>query len=306
MKVLLFDSFRAPPFKSGGSAVQLRETRRELEALGVQVVVPPEWPRDLSEFDLVHLTNLQTIEGGVDLLEAARSQRKPIALSPIWWDFGPADNSASCLEFSPSGLIRSLTRINPRWGAGFSNVRYIRGARRTTEINARVLRQVDLLLPNSVAELEILVQQYRLPQLRAKAVIVPNGITILPVPEPRRVAQFAHLPEEFVLQVASYHPVKGQARLISALMREKHLPIVCVGPSTKAQSPYREHCKKLAEQRGNTFLLDEVDYELMPWFYSRARVHVLPSLRESPGLASLEAAVYGARCVVGIHAPVSE
>ena len=35
-------------------------------------------------------------------------------------------------------------------------------------------------------------------------------------------------------------------------------------------------------------------------------MHVLPSLRESPGLATLEAAVFGANCVVSFHGPVAE
>src|SRR5690349_1458825 len=46
--------------------------------------------------------------------------------------------------------------------------------------------------------------------------------------------------------------------------------------------------------------------EELPALYRRARVHALPSLRESPGLATLEAALEGCRCVVGIHAPVEE
>jgi glycosyltransferase involved in cell wall biosynthesis len=41
-------------------------------------------------------------------------------------------------------------------------------------------------------------------------------------------------------------------------------------------------------------------------YYRRAQVHVLPSLRESPGLVTLEAAMYETNCVVSSHGPITE
>jgi hypothetical protein len=44
----------------------------------------------------------------------------------------------------------------------------------------------------------------------------------------------------------------------------------------------------------------------LEFLFANAKVHALPSFRESPGLATLEAALYGANCVVSIHSPVAE
>lgn len=83
------------------------------------------------------------------------------------------------------------------------------------------------------------------------------------------------------------------------------IPIVCVGRNL-VETYFGHYCKRLAGQRRNTYLLNGIPHDEMPKLYRKAKVHVLLSLRESLGLASLEAAVYGANFVVAIHAPVWE
>jgi glycosyltransferase involved in cell wall biosynthesis len=51
-------------------------------------------------------------------------------------------------------------------------------------------------------------------------------------------------------------------------------------------------------QRGNVFFLGEIPNKDIHIFYRHALVHVLPSLRESPGLVSLEALANGCKIVV--------
>ena len=63
---------------------------------------------------------------------------------------------------------------------------------------------------------------------------------------------------------------------------------------------------KLGKKRGNTFFLGEISHDDIYPYYSKAKVHVLPSFRESPGLSTLEAAVFGVNCVVSFHGPVAE
>jgi glycosyltransferase involved in cell wall biosynthesis len=88
-------------------------------------------------------------------------------------------------------------------------------------------------------------------------------------------------------------------------MHDREIPLVFAGGEW-GQSRYGRWCQQLGKRRGNTFFIEKIAHELMPLLYSHAAVHVLPSLRESPGLASLEAALYGASCIVSIHCPVTE
>jgi glycosyltransferase involved in cell wall biosynthesis len=52
--------------------------------------------------------------------------------------------------------------------------------------------------------------------------------------------------------------------------------------------------------------MGELGYQVVIEYYRRARVHALPSLLESTGLATLEAASQGANCVVSQNCPVTE
>jgi glycosyltransferase involved in cell wall biosynthesis len=306
MKALLYNTRSGFREKSGGDTTQMLETHRELVRLGVTAEIAQSEPQDLNTYDLLHVFNLQTIEGGLRVLRLARNQRKAVVLSPVYWDLRPAGRSLDSLRFLGTRLIRSVAAINPSLAVQTARLRHIRRYFRQRRIQGWALTQADLLLPNSVAELEILVADFNGPAFRGKAWIVPNGVTHECVDDSEPMDHVDPLPAQFVLQAASYHPIKGQARLIKALMNERTIPIVCVGRCDSTQRRYFDYCRELAKQRGATVLLNEVEHEKMPWLYSRAKVHALPSLRESPGLASLEAAVYGANCVVGIHAPVTE
>lgn len=289
----------------GGDTTQVVETRKSLQQLGVSVDLAGEQsPDDLSSYDLVHLFNMQTAENALDLLERAKALGKPVALSTIYWDLRHARHPDN-LRFGNSPSFARFAAAAPRAAMVLDTLLCYRKYRQQHQAQEVLLQRADLILPNSVAELEILVSHFNNPMLRAAAVIVPNAV--LP-PEPlvsTRNETLADLPDKFTLMAAGFHPIKGQARLIQALMQDQQIPLVFVGRGGN-NTPYGRHCHQLAERRGNTFFVDAVPHELMPQLYRGAKVHALPSLRESPGLASLEAAVYGANCVVAIHAPVQE
>jgi glycosyltransferase involved in cell wall biosynthesis len=305
MRVLLVNTRPdAIPFW-GGDTTQVMETQKALRRLGASVDLAGDGAScDWSSYDLVHLFNMQTAENGLDLLNRAKAAGKPVALSTIYWDLRYARHPDN-LRYGDSTWWARLALVMPGVAMTLHRLRYLRGHLRQRQAQTKLLQNVDLLLPNSVAELESLVAQFALPELRARAVIVPNAVNPPATVPPTRSEPFANLPETFVLMAAGFHPIKGQARLIQALMGENQIPLVCVGRSREG-TRYGHHCQILAARRGHTFLLDAVRYEDMPQLYSRAKVHALPSLRESPGLASLEAAVWGANCVVSIHAPVQE
>jgi glycosyltransferase involved in cell wall biosynthesis len=59
-------------------------------------------------------------------------------------------------------------------------------------------------------------------------------------------------------------------------------------------------------RRGNTQFTGQLTQLNSLLVCKTARVHALPSLRESPGLSSLEAGALGLNCVVGDTCPVVE
>ena len=289
----------------GGDTTQVVETRECLRALGVSVdLVGQEPNRNLSDYDLVHLFNIMTAERGLGLANRARGAGRPLVVSTICWDPRYARHPDN-LRFGESRSWAQFATLAPRLALLAQSLRQARGKLRLLRAQRRLLFQAAVILPNSVAELENLVGQFRMPSLRGKAIVVPNAVSLASPSTSAPEGTIARLPDKCVLMAAGFHPIKGQARLIHALMQDREIPLVFVGRDSSG-TRYGEHCRSLAARRGNTFFAGTVPHELMPQVYRRAKVHVLPSLRETTGLVSLEAAVCGVNCVVAIHAPVQE
>jgi glycosyltransferase involved in cell wall biosynthesis len=99
-----------------------------------------------------------------------------------------------------------------------------------------------------------------------------------------------------VLEVGAISPVKNQLGVIEALYNLP-VPLVFIGQPAAAMPEYAEMCKARGAERGNVIFIDRIPHEELPGIYALAAVHVLPSWRETPGLASLEAAAAGCRVV---------
>jgi glycosyltransferase involved in cell wall biosynthesis len=285
----------------GGDTTQMVSTKEHLQRLGVSVDVSTEAEADLVGWDLVHVFNIQTADHGIQQVRHARRRGLPVVVSPIYWDMRHIKSTskgrrllAAAHRQIPYGLLSFFP--------GYANSGF--ALRRRAETAARqMLEQADLLLPNSYAEAEILALLFDAPWLRTKVTFVPNGC------EPPS-ANFSEqeplppLPRPFVLQVGRVEPIKGQLLVLRALADDPQIPLVFVGKVGDAT--YARECTRLAQRRGNAWLLGEVPHEKLAAYYQCAQAHVLPSLRESPGLATLEAAIRGVNCVVSFHGPVAE
>jgi len=101
---------------------------------------------------------------------------------------------------------------------------------------------------------------------------------------------------DFVLCVGRLETRKNQLMLLYAL-RELDVPLVFINGETK-QPAYEELCRSFP-RRGKTIFTGPVSEEMLFSAYRAARVHVLPSWFELPGLVSLEAGWTGCNVVTG-------
>jgi glycosyltransferase involved in cell wall biosynthesis len=156
--------------------------------------------------------------------------------------------------------------------------------------------KADMLLPNSAEELDELAKFIGLQSggLTQKAHLVVNA-TDFPEYSPTDVCTEYAIPENFVLQVGRIEYTKGQLNVVKALLKLPEIPIVFIGWVNN--KPYADKLQKLANKRGNVFFLNEVPHDKIYSFYRKAALHILPSLRESPGLVSLEALSQGCKIV---------
>lgn len=153
----------------------------------------------------------------------------------------------------------------------------------------------SMLLPNSRSEERKLQTDFG---CRTPCAIVPNGIdpSAWPEPDPSRFRE-----RDIALFVGRIDERKRPLELVRAwynLRLSARAPLVLCGhPFLR---PYHEKVRAEAQRVGAAITFaGEVAPEELAGYYARARVFVLPSRLETPGLASLEAGASGCALVLG-------
>lgn len=291
----------------GGDAVQLLKTKEYLEKqfdIKVLIVTDPEL-LDQS-FDLIHIFNFSVFRVTRTFINKAKDLGKPVVASSIYWDYSYAMTQNLCkllgygsfLSARKMNILRFCDRL---LAVLFNKPTYI--SRRFRSNLRYFIDSVDLILPNSIEEAKLL---YHFAGISgdikfAKNFVVHNAVEIkdYEILDENVFFEKYAIPRGYILQVGRIEYVKNQLNLIYALMRRPEIPLVFIGYTSDTE--YMKALKRVAERRGNVFFLSEVKHEDIYSFYYYAKVHVLLSLRESPGLVSLEALSQGCPIVVADH-----
>jgi len=301
VRVVLINARVDAQLNPGGDTIQVDKTRAALGEFGIEALECSADSIDsLPRCDLVHVFNLQMPESAWRIMQSVRRRGLPLVFSPIYWAeyelwYGDARQGR--------GLWRRVSRVGGDRLARRSYVAWQRAkqpGRSTWRLQRSLLRTADALLPNSRAEASMLQAGFWLGAASAaKTHIVPNGIDpslYLSLPKPDVEFAARHGVRDFVLEVGTVYPVKNQLALLEALF-DRPEPLVFIGHPHPAYAEYAAECRRRGEQRGRVVFVDQIPHERLPGVYALARVHVLPSWRETPGLASLEAAAAGCRVV---------
>jgi glycosyltransferase involved in cell wall biosynthesis len=281
----------------GGDTTQILQTAAALRRRGIEVSLASELGADLGWFDLVHLFHLDRLWENVAHGRRVRAAGLPLALSTIYW---PSD------EFDRGGRAGFQGWLARSFGsAAYQNLRLFqrclmhgREQRMLPSLSPRrfsfhrnaveLLESVSVLLPNSRAEQEQIETRFG---VRRPTVVVPNAAdrsTFGPPPEPGPA-------RAGVLCVGRIEPRKNQLSLIAAL-RGTGIPLTLVGQSGRFSSAYFRRCQRAAD--ATVRCVGPQPPAELRGLYHAARVHACVSWYETPGLASLEAALCGCALVV--------
>nr|WP_242531484.1 glycosyltransferase [Priestia flexa] len=126
-------------------------------------------------------------------------------------------------------------------------------------------------------------------------IVVPNAIdeTLIPLGNYEEKGQ----ERDVVLCVGRIEPRKNQLNLVKA-MQGLDINLILVGKVHSTQMNYFAKVKKIVDESPNIKIIDEIEHEQLFNLYKSAKVHVLPSWYDTPGLVSLEASVNGCNIVV--------
>lgn len=271
----------------GGLKRQVLKTKEFLEKDGCEVTISLKHKEDLSRFDVVHLFSPDTY------FQAINTKRFgiPVALSTIYWvDRYPDRDFFSRIKQQLLFPWRGFKAATDTLQFKSSRRELFRQRIADLRIDALtqhklVLKVADIWLPNGQEEYQKIVANTG---IEKESNVIPNAIdegllhieeTKVPVP-----------PGDYALCVAAITPRKNQLKLIQ-IADEFGINLVLAGSFRKGLDGYFEECANIANS--NVFFTGELNDQQLAYLYRRARIHVLPSIYETPGLSSLEAALFG-------------
>ncbi len=290
------DSFEFP----GGDTIQMLETKKELECLGVEISIDLSETLDVSEYDLVHVFNTLAMPSSYYQVMNAKSQNKPVVLSTIFWDVEAMDKGNMPLLRKLKNYINCMLRAI----VGREIVARDCFERRVIyrQQQEAALLASDCLLPNAKTELDQIRRAF--PRVRNKAHIVPNGIDPnITRGDAERFRSQWDVWEDFVLCLANVSPRKNQLRLARACRMCGYF-LVLLGGCLDLNRNYLDACLKAGGDRVK--YVGPASRDVVADALAACRVHALPSSVETPGLATLEAAACAKNVIVCDRGSVRE
>ncbi len=298
-----------PMLGYGGDGVQVLKTKENIEKqypnAEVRILESPE-ELDAS-YDIVHIFNYSTTEIARAYFEKALSLKLKIVSSPIYWDYSYSIMPLYMYMWCNKTFIserfvkfhRCLQPIVSRLPKSIIKDAYTNVSSRFSKEIRFFIDSSNLILPNSREEGELCCKFAKTESGLEKIRVVYNGVDVKDVKilEEEEFFSKYKIPHGFVLQVGRIEYLKNPMNLINALSDNPEIPIVLLG-GAKDYSPYFKQIKKIAAKRGNVYFVEKVPHDDVYSFYYYANVHVLLSMRESPGLVSLEALSQGCPIVI--------
>ena len=273
MKVLFHTSFQVFQRANGGKTVFFK-TKEALERAGVEVDVFDPNNCDFRKYDLIHSFTMESTE----MWHFARSMNLKLAVTPISW-FGGYARPRSRLARWVKRRIQSriLCPLHPFWWE-------------------ECFTYPDHFFPQTWEQGCQLEAAFCVP--RDRITVVHHGVdSRFATADPTEFLGRYHV-GDFVLCVGRFEQIKNQISLIRAL-RDTGIPMVFIGrPDTALHAWCYEECVRDAP--ASTIFITDVEHDspLLASAYAAARVVVLPSHRESPGLAALEGGLAGANVAI--------
>lgn len=277
----------------GGDVIQMLKTKKYLEkyfSVEIDVLTKPE---DInSKYDIVHVFNFSTYIVSKKYINKAIENDIPVVSSPIYWDYSYASTTKlfylfPFLRHLDEFSIKIFRKIILLVGCVFVKPNVVSFVFKR---NAKwMFEKSTIVAPNSIEEAGLLLKWIDI-EKSEKIRVVYNATDItsnnIQIDENLFHRRF-NIPKDYILQVGRIEYCKNQLNLVAALKDNSEIPIVFVGKIVDHK--YYEKIKKLVKTRGNVYFIDAVEHSEINAFFKYAKLHVLLSLRESPGLVNIEA-----------------
>jgi len=307
MKILLWT--RSDCFKAkGGDMVQVENTYLELKNLGFDVTISDRNNLNISEFDIIHLFQLDWTPETYLHAKKAHQLNKKIVVSPIHHNVSEVkkfDNEyvfglrrLSKILFVDQfqrdtfkNIYRSILDINKALPTLYSIILGLK------HMNQKVLEWSDYVLVQTKLEAYDLKETYG---VDFKWEVIPNGVSDLYTQKNKLVNPFGF--EDYIVCVGRIEPRKNNLNIIAAVKElrketNKDIKVVFVGKKSTKHKEYTSLFDLEVAKNDWIVFKDYVSYSSMPSIYKFAKVCVSASWFETTGLTLLEALFMGTNAV---------
>lgn len=254
----------------GGVATQALRTFEETKKLGVALEQYNPWESyNWDEIAAVHIfcANLESL----NIAKAVHEKSIPLIVSSVF--FSSHRNNIIKAELLFSSILQKI----------FS------GIRTSFDYLKEICTMADLVLPNTENEKEKLIEAIGIPA--QKITVIPNGVDARFINADPMPFQNKYGASDYILSVANLgYRRKNALNLIKALQNIEH-PAFLIGPYF--DTAYGQACKKELKKAPHIKWIGALknDSPLLASAFAGAKVFALPSLFETPGIASMEAAL---------------
>ncbi len=272
----------------GGDTVVMQKTIESLRKLGAEVTLDLECARNPKEFDLVHLFNFATPDYTKFLAQRAFDHGVPYVVTTLIEDIPQFHNQSQSWgqylsEYVQNNQDKSWAKQN------IPNLNLVPKSKRFD--NSWTVKNAAGLFVTGPREGQVLLRDYGV------------GLPIYPIYLGCEVSggvssnlfESEYGLKDFVLCVGRIETRKNQLSLLAAL-EDSDIPVVIAGSGFTYQPGYAE-AVRCFKRRGKTLILGRLEPVMLASAYKAAKVHVLPSFYELPGLVTLEGAHYGCNVV---------
>ncbi len=297
----------------GGDTVQLLKTKQYLEKMGVQVDLSLELEPDLTNYDVVHLSNLNRVQETYMQMINAKKQHKPVVLSTIFWPLEDFEHKGQIgirrilnrhMDIDNIERIKAIARFlknkNER-GKDSKNLITIG----YSKMQKYVIDNTDIFLPNAEMEMRELCKTFNFQT--NNYIVVPNAIDSEIALEKWNATDVKAFEKyrDAVICVGRIETRKNQLSLVKAL-DETNYKLVLVGAVSANQTEYFQEVKKYIDKNRNFSYISNIPNEELYQLYKVCRVNALPSWLDTPGLVNLEAAAMGCRLAISKRGTTTE
>ncbi len=273
----------------GGDTVLIERLTAGLRARGIVVTHDFTGAVNAAEHDIVHLFNFVLPDMTRCFAERAKAAGVPFVVTTLNEDVPTFHNQSAVVA---EKLIEYVARgQDSRWweasrpdmsripaSGSFDNTWTAANATRLFTNGARESASIRRLYPHSAPVVEIRLGHEVMGKGDAAMFEREYGV------------------RDFILCVGRIESRKNQLMLLKALERSE-IPVVLAGGGFTYQPDYDSAVRNF-KRAGKTIILDRISPDMLASAYAAAKVHILPSWYELPGLVSLEAANYNCNVVI--------